>query len=268
MSVGLQLAVLGLAMFALMSAGWAWQRRYRNAGIVDVIWSAGMGLGALWCALTGSGAVAPRALLALLGGIWSARLALHIGARLRTEEEDGRYRYLREHWQNHQGKFYGFFLFQAALVLLFSLPFVAVARARTNAPLPLLLGGLIWVIAVAGEAIADRQLARFRAYPAHRGRTCREGLWGRSRHPNYFFEWLHWFAYVALAWSSPLWWLSLGGPLVMGVFLRWISGIPFTEAQALRSRGEDYRAYQRDTPMLFPRLSKPKMPRSENEYRH
>ena len=31
-----------------------------------------------------------------------------------------------------------------------------------------------------------------------------------------------------------------------------ISGIPFTEAQALRTRGEDYARYQRSTPMLFP----------------
>jgi steroid 5-alpha reductase family enzyme len=34
--------------------------------------------------------------------------------------------------------------------------------------------------------------------------------------------------------------------------LCWISGIPFTEAQALRSRGDDYREYQRTTSMLIP----------------
>jgi steroid 5-alpha reductase family enzyme len=38
----------------------------------------------------------------------------------------------------------------------------------------------------------------------------------------------------------------------MYVFLRWISGVPFTEAQALRSRGEEYRAYQRVTSVLIP----------------
>ncbi len=49
--------------------------------------------------------------------------------------------------------------------------------------------------------------ARFRANPANQGRTCRAGLWRYSRHPNYFFEWLHWFSYVLLAVGSPLWWL-------------------------------------------------------------
>ena len=38
----------------------------------------------------------------------------------------------------------------------------------------------------------------------------------------------------------------------MYLFLRYLSGVPFTEKQALRSRGEDYRAYQRSTPMFFP----------------
>ncbi len=78
------------------------------------------------------------------------------------------------------------------------------------------------------------------------------GLWRYSRHPNYFFEWLHWFTYVLLAVGSPLWWLAWSGPLVMYLFLRYLSGVPFTEKQALRSRGEDYRDYQRSTPMFFP----------------
>jgi steroid 5-alpha reductase family enzyme len=38
----------------------------------------------------------------------------------------------------------------------------------------------------------------------------------------------------------------------MFVFLRWVSGIPFTEAQALRTRGADYRDYQARTSSFFP----------------
>jgi len=55
-----------------------------------------------------------------------------------------------------------------------------------------------------------------------------------------------------LAVGSPWWWLAWAGPVVMYVFLRWISGIPYTEAQALRTRGDDYRRYQQSTPMLIP----------------
>ena len=53
----------------------------------------------------------------------------------------------------------------------------------------------------------------------------RSGLWRYSRHPNYFFEWTQWFAYVALAVGSPRFALACAGPVVMFVFLRWISGI-------------------------------------------
>ncbi|MBC7989012.1 MAG: DUF1295 domain-containing protein [Luteimonas sp.] len=236
-----------------MTLGWLWQRRHGNAGIVDVIWAFGVGASAVFYAAVGDGAVWPRWTLALLGGVWGARLGLHLWRRVRSEEEDGRYRNLREHWHGSQGNFYLFFQFQALLIVMFSMPFLAVARNRIEGPTPwLLAGAVVWIISVLGEAVADRQLARFRADPANRGKTCRAGLWRYSRHPNYFFEWLHWFVYVALAAGSPWFWLALAGPVVMYVFLRWVSGIPYTEAQALRTRGEDYRQYQRTTPMLFP----------------
>ena len=253
MSLLHSLGWVALVAAAVMTLGWRWQRRRENAGIVDVLWSACVGGSAILLAVLGDGAWQARTTLAVLGGLWGARLALHLWHRVRSEPEDGRYRYLREHWQGHQGKFFLFFMAQALLVVLFALPFAAAARSPVDAAWPwIVLAVAIWVGSVAGEAIADRQLARFRADPANRGRTCREGLWRYSRHPNYFFEWLHWFAYVLLAVGSPIAWLAWSGPVVMYVFLRWISGIPYTEAQALRTRGDEYREYQRTTPMLFP----------------
>ncbi|MFP5459930.1 MAG: DUF1295 domain-containing protein, partial [Bacteriovoracia bacterium] len=38
----------------------------------------------------------------------------------------------------------------------------------------------------------------------------------------------------------------------MFAFLYRVSGIPWTEAQSLRSRGEDYAAYQREVSAFFP----------------
>lgn len=252
MRIALGLIALWLLLAAVMSAGWQWQRRHGNAGIVDVIWAAGLGAGAVLLAAVGGGAFAPRLLLAVLGGAWSLRLAAHLWARVKQEGEDGRYRHLRSVWGGNQRRWLAFFQLQALLVAVFALPFAAVAvNPRSSAPW-LATALAIWVSGVAGESLADAQLTRFRADPANRGRTCRVGLWRYSRHPNYFFEWLHWFAYVALAVGSPLWALSWVGPLMMWLFLRFLSGVPWTEAQALRSRGEDYRDYQRCTPMIFP----------------
>lgn len=253
MSCAMQLLCLGVVMVVIMALGWHWQRRRRNAGIVDVLWAAGLGVAAVLMAGTGTGAALPRVLVAFLGGTWSWRLAAHLWRRVSGEAEDGRYRQLRAHWQDSQARFFLFFQAQALLVLLFALPFMAVAaNPVSRITVWTALGVLIWLASVALESLADRQLATFRADPAQRGKTCRSGLWRYSRHPNYFFEWLHWFSYVALAAGSPIGWLAWSGPLVMYVFLRWISGVPYTEAQALRTRGDDYRAYQQSTSMLFP----------------
>ncbi len=261
MSTTNTLLIIWLAAAWLMTAGWAWQRRQHNAGIVDVLWSVAVGGAAVLAALIGSGAPVARFVMAVLGGLWAFRLALHLWRRVAGEEEDGRYRALREHWHGSQLKFFGFFQFQAFLVGLFAVPFIAVAANPIVSTMGLVVAIAIWLISVGGESLADRQLAAFRADPANKGKTCRDGLWRYSRHPNYFFEWLHWFVYLVLAIGSPLWWLAWSGPVVMFLFLRFVSGVPYTETQALRSRGDEYRRYQRDTPMFFPWFPKPE---SEN----
>ncbi|HEX7816736.1 DUF1295 domain-containing protein [Dyella sp.] len=255
------LGLVWLVMILVMCAGWAWQRKRHNAGIVDVLWSAGIGLAAIVLGWQGHGSTLARTTVAIAGSLWSTRLAWHLWRRVRNESEDGRYRYLREHWGGHQGWFFAFFQGQALLVPFFALPFAAAAsQPGPDISLAWVLAIATWIASVVGESLADRQLARFRQQSVNRGRTCRDGLWRYSRHPNYFFEWLHWFTYVALAWGAPLGWLAWTGPVLMFVFLRWISGIPFTEAQALRHRGDDYRQYQQTTSMLIPWF--PKTPRT------
>jgi steroid 5-alpha reductase family enzyme len=202
------LALVWLLSAATQLAGWRWQQRRRNAGIVDVLWSACLAASALVCAALGQGAAAPRVLLALGGGLWGLRLAGHLWRRVRAESEDGRYQALRARWGNGGARWLAFFQFQALLVAVFSIPFVIVANNPSTRAAWLVLGAFVWCGSVAGESSADRQLARFRADPTHRG--------------------------------------------LMLLFLRFLSGIPFTEAQALRTRGEDYRDYQRRTSMLIP----------------
>jgi len=246
------LLILWLGAAVMMTLGWLWQRRRNNAGIVDVLWSLGLAVGALLNGVCGNGSLVPRVLVAMLGGVWAARLAAHLWIRVHSEPEDGRYRALREHWGGSQLKWFGLFQFQALLIPLFSIPFAAAASNPSVHIVWLAIALGIWNVSVLGESVADHQLAQFRANPANRGKTCRAGLWRYSRHPNYFFEWLHWFSYVALAIGGPTLGYALAGPLLMYVFLRWISGVPYTEAQALRTRGEDYREYQRTTSVLIP----------------
>ena len=228
-------------------------RRAGKIGYVDVAWAGLMATSALLVAACATGTPLSRALVAVFGGLWALRLCLYLWRRVAREPEDGRYQALRARFGDAALPFFVFFQMQALVVALFALPFAAVAtRASDPAPWQIVAAALAWMLAVGGEALADYQLARYRADPGNRGRTCRAGLWAWSRHPNYFFEWLHWFAYLLLALGSPQAWLALCGPVLMLLFLYRLSGIPWTEAQSLRSRGEDYARYQREVSAFFP----------------
>jgi len=244
---------VALAATVVMGAVFELQRRTRNAGYVDVAWALLLGTAALSFGWLADGDIATRATVAVLGGLWGFRLGLHLLHRVLREPEDGRYRHLRTHWHDDQSKFFAFFMFLAGLTAMFAAPMLAAAQNLRALPVMQIAAAvLIWMISVGGEALADAQLDRFRTNPANQRRTCRDGLWRYSRHPNYFFEWLHWFSYVVLAIGSPLFLLSCIGPLLMGVSLNWVTGIPFVEAQSLRSRGDDYRDYQRTTSRFIP----------------
>ena len=244
-------AVIALAL-AGMSAVYIVERRSGIAGWVDVAWALMVGIAAAIYAVFGDASLLQRALVAAMGLVWGLRLGLHLAARMRRSNEDGRYAHMRKTLGNGAAVWAGFFAFQAALTVMFSLPAWVAANNLASSSVWQLIALVIFVGAVGGEAIADRQLARFVADPANRGKVCEVGLWGWSRHPNYFFEWLHWFAWVALAVGSPYWWLSLAGSVLMLVSLLWVTGIPFVEAQSLRSRGEAYRDYQRRVSMFVP----------------
>lgn len=236
-----------------MAVVWAVSMRLRNVGYVDVAWAGLMALAALFTGLVGEGDELPRILVALFGGIWGSRLCLHLLHRVLREPEDGRYQAMRAAIGDSPARWFLFFQAQAVVVALFAIPFTAAAAGDADGLDPImLLAVLVWITAIGGEALADRQLDAFRRDPANRGKVCRVGLWSWSRHPNYFFEWLHWFAYTLLAWCGPYFLWSLLGPIVMLAFLWRVSGIPWTEAQALRSRGEVYRRYQREVSAFFP----------------
>lgn len=253
-AVGQVLLGVGLFMAVVMAILWWVQVRSRNAGWVDVAWAGGLGVSAVALAFFGEGDSLRRSLVGILGGIWGLRLCAYLFRRVAGEAEDGRYRRLREHWGEQASlHFLWFFEGQALLVVLFSLPFAAAAYTEAPlAPIWAVLAVLTWLGSVGGEALADAQLARFRNRPENRGKTCRDGLWRYSRHPNYFFEWLHWWSYVFLAMGAGGVWVALLGPVLMILFLYKVTGIPYTELQALASRGDDYRDYQQTTSAFFP----------------
>ncbi|NOT32684.1 MAG: DUF1295 domain-containing protein [Candidatus Eisenbacteria bacterium] len=232
---------------------WLWQRRSGNAAIVDVAWSfATAVIGVVFAIVLGEG---PRKwIIAGLAGAWGLRLGAHLWQRVSGDvHEDVRYRNMREQWgPRFQLYMFGFYQLQALWAVLFALPMAWAAWNRTPLGWPDALGIAIWVVGVTGEALSDLQLRRFRESKELAGRVCNQGLWRYSRHPNYFFEWIHWFAYVCLAAGGDGRWLVLLGPAAMLWLLLKVTGIPLLETRMLESRGEAYRRYQRTTSAFFP----------------
>ncbi len=252
-------------LFVLFTGLWLVQRRTNDAGVVDVGWAAGLGLLAALHAVVGAGPWERRLLVGAMATLWSLRLALHLlFDRIVGKPEDGRYQALRAAWGERQQPYlFLFFQAQALLDVVLAVPFAVAMSGAAPFPGPGdALGLVVLVVAVLGESLSDRQLARFRGRPESKGKTCREGLWRYSRHPNYFFEWLHWWSYVAVAAlaGAAWWWASLLGPALILLFLLRVTGIPYTEAQALKSRGDDYRDYQRTTSAFVPWFPKRSTP--------
>jgi len=196
--------VWGFAAIVMMCA-WFWQIKSKNAGIVDALWALLIAVSCLYIAYFSSGEFELRFILAVIGFAWFARLGLHLLFRILSEDEDGRYRAMREHFGDKTNLFHFFFFqLQAVFVVMCVLPIWWLGHFIEVSLLLKIIAIVIAVTAFLGEHQADHQLHLWRSDPDNKGKTCRTGLWKYSRHPNYFFEWCHWLIYpiLGLAMSS------------------------------------------------------------------
>jgi steroid 5-alpha reductase family enzyme len=253
---------MAIVLSFLMSIGWAVERRTGNSGWIDTVWTFSVGFVGVVVALAPLSTDAAenwprRVLVAVAAALWALRLGLHIAARTSGVSDDPRYAALRDSYGANAGWQMWLLVQKQAVV---SIPLVlAIFLAAHNVMAALRpqdwLAILVFAVAFAGEAIADRQLRRFRRDVPARG-VCDIGLWRWSRHPNYFFEWLGWVGYPLIAidftGAHLLGWLALLAPACMYWLLAHVSGIPPLEAHMLETRGEAFRDYQARTNAFFP----------------
>jgi steroid 5-alpha reductase family enzyme len=240
-----------LALGWVIAAGlllWLWQvsRRTHNAGIVDVGWAFAFTLVVAVFIVVGRAPFTSWAPIAVVVVGWSLRLGWHLTGRgAATGPEEGRYRALRQRWaQDPDRAFLWFFQAQALLVGVLSIGFAIPFAALPIHTAPRVIGLVLAVTGIVGETLADYQLGQFRADPANRGRVCDVGMWGASRHPNYFFEVLVWVGLAVYSTAYPWGGLAFLAPATILASILVVTGIPATEAQAVRTRGDAYRAYQ------------------------
>jgi len=139
-----------------MFLGWLYQVKYKNAGIVDAIWAFGVMFCTIYFAIANSGTSEIRWLIAIVSGLWFFRLGMHILLRMLSEEEDGRYAYVRRLYGKNTNLFHAvFFLLQAGFIIIFSIPAWFVSAHTEPQTWAMILG--ILIIAVAFIARSRQQ---------------------------------------------------------------------------------------------------------------
>lgn len=245
------------AVSFIMILVYLWALKIKNNGIVDIFWAFNFLVIAIITWLLADGFFQRKNIVFTLASLWSLRLGVYLLIRVggHLKEEEGRYKALRAEWSN--AKFFGFYQMQALSNVFLAIPFF-ITSLNVNPELKLLeyVGAIMWFVSIIGEGISDWQLQHFKKDPINKGKVCQYGLWNYSRHPNYFFQLMIWISVTVFSVSSPFGWLSVLCPLSIGFLIFKVTGIPMTEEQSLRSKGDAYRDYQKTTSAFIPWFKK------------
>ena len=192
--------------------------------------------------------------------IWSLRLSSFLFLRIHRTGKDGRFDSLK----TSPARFIIPWTLQGLWVFL-TMSVVIVINSQSG-PAPNLsiwdgIGMALWTLGFGIEVVADAQKTAFNSKLENRGRWIDEGLWARSRHPNYLGEILLWtgisfFGIPCFEGLEMIAWIS---PIFIFILLTRISGIPILEERAMARWENDpeYQKYRENTPTLVPRLRAP-----------
>jgi len=263
------LVSVGVALLCVVVTMTVTALRARQLGVVavvDVAWGLGFVLVAVSSTVVAyvAGSDSWRTLLLLaLVAVWGGRLAWHVRSRALGEHqgaEDPRYAEMLGGSLPDVGMREALrrvFLVQGAAQWFVSLP-VAVGAVLLVEPgwaWLVWVGAAVWAVGLFFEAVGDRQLAAYKRQPREtRPKVMDQGLWGWTRHPNYFGDacvwWGLWLAGgLASGWVAGL--ATVLCPVAMTLFLRNVTGAKLLERKMSQREGWD--EYAARVPMFFPR---------------
>lgn len=251
-----QALVALLTALVVMGVTAAISKRADRVAVVDVAW------GSVFVAIALALAIVwPDShswLLALLVTLWGGRLAWHIAKRSKGHGEDPRYEEMLGGPGWHAGAakvLVRVFGTQALVAWIISFPLVVAAAYDVRWWPVVGIGVAVWVVGVFFEVVGDAQLARFRSRPREeRPPVLDTGLWGWTRHPNYFGDacvwWGLWIAgALSLGWLPGL--LTIFAPAAMTYFIRNVTGAKLLEKTMSKRAGWD--DYAARVPLFVPR---------------
>lgn len=245
-----------LLTLVIMFLTWVYAVKIENFSIVDAVWSFCFLIHGLVFYFLSDGLFQRKLILLAMLGFWSLRLGFYLAKRIASHHphEDTRYIKLRQDYgDNYKKRFLLFFVYQAISVSFLTFPFIFVFKNQTSEVSNLeWLGLVVWLMAVVGESVADYQMNSFRSNPKNKGQVCNIGLWNYSRHPNYFFESCIWWGYFIFMMATPGLVWAIYAPLTILFLLLKVTGVPPSEAQSLKNRGDAYRRYQQRTSVFVP----------------
>ncbi|MDQ6688675.1 MAG: DUF1295 domain-containing protein [Actinomycetota bacterium] len=222
-------------------------RRAGRISVIDAAWGAALAAVALTCALLGDSEPVRRWLLVGLVAAWGLRLSRHIYTRSRGKGEDPRYEKLLA--TGPGGAVRKVYAPQGLAIWFVSLPLQVAAVADGSLGVLAWVGVALWLVGVVFESVGDAQLAAYKRNP-DRAPVMDRGLWGWTRHPNYFGDACVWWGLWLVAadvWPGVLTVLS---PVAMTYFLVFATGARLLEATMMKRPG--YPEYAEHTSMFFP----------------
>ena len=188
--------------------------------------------------------------------VWTIRLGGFLFWRVLKDGEDKRFRSILPSFT----QLLMTWALSAAWVFIQSLSALVAITAVTQVEFGILgyVGLFLWVFGFIFEVIADHQKTKFKANPDNEGRFINEGLWKKSRHPNYFGEIVLWVgvSIMSVASMTGLQYVSLISPLVSFLLIYYVSGVRMLEARSDKKWGssKDYQEYKNNVPVFVPKL--------------
>ena len=239
---------VGVCVFIL----WLISLKMKDASIADIWWGPGFAV----IAATGWFTTTPNAtrygLVTFVVTAWALRLGIHLGRRNLGHAEDRRYQAMRAQSPNFWlVSLFKVFVFQGSIQILVAFPIFAAAHAQSALNAWDLIGATVALAGVMIEALADHQLTQFKASSDSQGKVMDQGLWGYSRHPNYFGNAVLWIGLGIIGIASGGPWWSLIGPTLMIFLLLKVSGVSMLES-TITNRRPGYQQYIEEVSAFIP----------------
>ena len=188
--------------------------------------------------------------------VWAVRLGSFLFMRVHKDKKDGRFDSIKTSFS----QFFMTWTLQGMWVFICSSAALVAIANPIGVPINIVFitGLALFILGFVVEIIADNQKSAFRSIPENKDVFINEGLWARSRHPNYFGEITLWTGITVMGISTfeGMNYLALFSPIFSYLLLNYVSGVRMLEYRGHKKWGhlDAYVTYKKSTPKFIPKI--------------